>query len=80
MKKIKLKFVQLVLTICLVSLMTSCLTTRTSVGAYKETPGSQYTYAKGKQIWLFWGVMPVGRTSLATPANGACQVDRKSVV
>jgi hypothetical protein len=54
--------------------LTSCLTTKTNVGAYKETQGSEYTYAKGKQIWLFWGVLPIGRTKVATPTDGACQV------
>lgn len=54
--------------------LTSCMTTKTSVGAFQETQGSEYTYAKGKQIWLFWGIMPLGRTSVNTPGDGNCQV------
>lgn len=50
------------------------MTTKTNVGNYRESSGSTYTYAKGKQIWLFWGIMPVGRTNVATPTNGSCQV------
>ena len=53
---------------------TSCMTTKTNVGAYKETQGEEYTYAKGKQIWLFWGLLPLGRTSVNTPGDGNCQV------
>jgi hypothetical protein len=50
------------------------MTTKTSVGAYKETQGNEYTYAKGKQIWLFWGLMPLGRVSVNTPGDGNCEV------
>ena len=56
---------------------TSCMTTKTNVGAYRETQGNEYTYAKGKQIWLFWGIMPLGRTSVSTPVDGNCQVITK---
>lgn len=53
---------------------TSCLTTKTSVGTYTETRGQEYVYARGKQLWLFWGLVPVGRTNVNTPANGNCEV------
>jgi len=53
------------------------MTTRTNVGAFKETQGSEYTYAKGKQIWIFWGLFPLGHTSVATPTDGNCQVVTK---
>lgn len=54
--------------------LSSCLTTKTSVGAFKETQGNEYTYSKGKQLWLFWGIMPLGRTNVNTPSNGNCEV------
>jgi hypothetical protein len=54
--------------------MTSCMTTKTSVGAYKEQTGKEYTYSKGKQLWLFWGLMPIGRTNVNTPGDGNCEV------
>lgn len=54
--------------------ISSCFTNKTSVGAYKETQGAEYTYAKGKQIWLFWGWIPIGRTKMNTPASGDCEV------
>ncbi|MBU0613717.1 hypothetical protein KJ766_00310 [Patescibacteria group bacterium] len=56
------------------SIFTSCMTTKTNVGAYREKQGSVYTYAKGKQFWLFWGFIPLGRTSVNTPGDGDCQV------
>ena len=63
-----------ILAITVSTSLTSCMTTKTSVGAYKEKQGEEYTYAKGKQIWLFWGLMPMGRTSVNTPGDGDCQV------
>lgn len=54
--------------------MSSCLTTKTTVGTFKEQTGQEYTYAKGKQFWLFWGIMPIGRTNVNTPSDGACEV------
>jgi len=53
------------------------MTTKTNIGAYRETTGNPYVYAKGKQIWLFWGLLPLGRTSVATPTTGSCQVVTK---
>ncbi len=54
--------------------LSACMTTKTQVGTYREQQGEQYTYAKAKQIWLFWGVFPVGRASANTPASGNCEV------
>ena len=50
------------------------MTTKTAVGEYKEQQGKEYTYAKGKQLWLFWGIVPIGRTSVNTPGDGNCEV------
>jgi hypothetical protein len=74
MKKIKSLMLIGLLAITVSSTLTSCMTTKTSVGAYKETQGNEYTYAKGKQIWLFWGLMPLGRVSVNTPGDGNCEV------
>ena len=68
------KSLQITLAFILFASMTSCMTTKTNVGAYRESQGSTYTYAKGKQIWLFWNILPLGRTSVSTPTNGSCQV------
>lgn len=54
--------------------MSSCMTTRTPVGEFPAQTGNTYTYAKGKQIWLFWGIMPIGRTNVNTPQDGNCEV------
>ena len=64
----------LLVAIVLTSFLTSCLTTKTDVGAYRETQGEEYKYAKGKQVWLFWGIIPLGRTKVNTPSDGNCQV------
>jgi hypothetical protein len=58
----------------MVVFLSSCMTTKTSVGMYKETEGNEYTYAKGKQFWLFWGAMPLGRTNVNTPKDGNCEI------
>jgi hypothetical protein len=72
MKLIKSTLLILILSIS--AFMSSCMTTKTSVGAFKETQGSEYTYAKGKQLWLFWGLMPLGRTNVNTPGDGNCEI------
>jgi hypothetical protein len=74
MNIIKSKMLIGLLAIIFSTTFTSCMTTKTNVGAYKETQGEEYTYAKGKQIWLFWGLLPLGRTSVNTPGDGNCQV------
>lgn len=51
--------------------------TKTSVGQFTQTQGDEYTYAQGKQLWLFWGIIPLGRTNVSTPADGSCEVITK---
>lgn len=74
MKKIKSFLFLLLMSVAISSMLTSCMTTKTSVGAFKETQGNEYTYAKGKQFWLFWGILPLGRTNVNTPGDGNCEV------
>ena len=74
MKKIKSLTIVGLIAIMVSTSLTSCMTTKTNVGAYREKQGNEYTYAKGKQIWLFWGLMPLGRASVNTPGDGDCQV------
>ena len=54
------------------------MSTRTNVGNFKEMSqvdkSKVYNYSKGKQCYLFWGLVPLGRRSVATPASGSCQV------
>ena len=54
--------------------LTSCMTTKTNVGEYKQQTGKECVYSKGKQVWLLWGIFPVGRTHVETPTDGNCQV------
>ncbi len=73
MNKIKILFVLLAIVIS----TTSCMTTRTSVGSFNVQQGQIYQYAKGKQCYLFWGLIPLGHTSVNTPGDGDCQVRTK---
>jgi len=57
--------------------LTGCMVTKTQVGDYRNETGKETTYAKAKQIWLFWGVVPVGRASAATPPDGSCEIVTK---
>ena len=56
----------------------SCFSTRTTVGDYrvlrKEEKLRTYTYSKGKQLYLFWGLIPIGRTRVAVPPTGNCEI------
>ena len=74
MKHIRQKLVMFFVTVSIAALLSSCMMTKTSVGAFKETRGNEYTFSKGKQWWLFWGIIPIGRTDLSTPTDGSCQV------
>jgi hypothetical protein len=77
-RNIKIKRMKKVIyTIAFTALLTSCMTTRTPVGNYQETEGKEYTYSKGKQFWILWGIFPVGRTQVNTPNDGNCQVVTK---
>lgn len=50
------------------------MTTRTAVGNFTETNGETYRYSQGKQFYLFWGLIPLGRTTVATPSDLPYQV------
>ncbi len=65
------------LLLMLLAITTSCLTTKTNVGMYQQKQGTEQTFEKGKQLWLFWGLVPLGRTNVATPQDGDCQVVTK---
>lgn len=56
----------------------SCFSTRTSIGDYriatKADNANAYTYAKAKQCYLFWGLIPLGHASVAVPRDGHCEV------
>lgn len=77
MRKLKTRILILALAAIFSTILPSCMTTKTSVGQYKELQGDEYTYAKGKQVWLFWGVIPLGRTNVNTPGDGNCLVTTK---
>lgn len=58
-------------------ILSSCMTTRTDVGNYRnlsQNKSQVYTYARGKQLYLFWGLVPLGRTKVNTPPSGNCQI------
>ena len=59
-------------------LFSSCFGTKTAVGHYREMVKVEdvdtYNYSKGKQAYLFWGFLPMGRTQVATPPHGNCQI------
>ena len=76
MKKVKSIATILMFSVTL-ALTQSCMTTKTQVGQFREKQGNEYVFDKGKQFWLFWGLIPVGRTSVNTPSDGACEVITK---
>ncbi len=75
------KFIILgIVTLSFTFTLPSCMTTKTSVGTFKEkseSTGRTYTFDKGRQIWLFWGFLPLGRTDVSTPPDGNCQIITK---
>lgn len=77
MNAIKQLSLSLLIILVVSTSFSSCLTTKTNVGTFKEQEGDTYTYAKSKQLWLFWGIVPLGRTNTNTPGDGNCQVITK---
>ena len=69
-----MKITKAIIMILVATMLSSCMTTKTSMNKYKETPGQTYKYSKGKQCYLFWGLVPIGRPSVATPVGEPCQV------
>jgi hypothetical protein len=65
---------KLFLSVALLVAVTSCMTTKTPVGKFSQTEGKTKTYSKAKQIYILWGMFPLGRASAATPEDGNCQV------
>ena len=52
----------------------SCMTTNTNVKNYDDLDGQEYYYAKGKQNYLFWGLLPLGKPNIQVPENEPCQI------
>jgi hypothetical protein len=73
-----LRLTSLFLLLCVVFMTAqSCMTTKTQVCQFNERQGNEYVFDKGKQVWLFWGLIPLGRTNVSTPTDGACEVITK---
>lgn len=77
MKTMKSFLSKLTVLITVVTVLNSCMVTKTQVGDYKESEGKEYTYAKAKQLWIFWGLVPIGRASANTPDSGSCEIVTK---
>ena len=75
--KMRAIFTKFTLIFLLGVFITSCMTTKTQVGQFREKQGNEYVFDKGKQMWLFWGLIPIGRTGVNTPSDGACEVITK---
>jgi len=68
------KSLLLLIIICTLS---SCMKTKTTVGKFKEMEGTEYVHSRTKQMWLFWGFLPLGRSNAKTPEGGNCQIITK---
>ena len=62
-----------VLLVAMAFLFASCMSTYTDVGSYDGGEGS-FEYSRGKQCYLFWGLLPLGRGGAETPQSGVCRV------
>jgi hypothetical protein len=67
-----MKKIALLLAISII--LSSCMVTKTYVGQYQNLPGKELRYAKGRQFWIFWGLLPMGRTNVKTPLDGHCEI------
>ena len=70
MKHLKFLVCLVIASVCL----SSCMVTKTAVGNYKENKGQVYEYSTDRQGYLFWGLLPVGKCVVNTPADQNCEV------
>ncbi|NCC99375.1 MAG: hypothetical protein EOL95_06675 [Bacteroidia bacterium] len=64
-----------IILLVLTVLLSSCMATRTNVNGFNEAQGQTYKYDKVKQCYLFWGLIPLGRSKAHTPDNKRpCQI------
>lgn len=68
---------KVLLSIALFSLVTSCMVTKTPIGEFKEAEGKVKTYSKQKQLYVLWGLIPIGRATANTPNEMPYQVVTK---
>lgn len=72
-KKMKKSVMLLILSV--VFLLPSCMVTKTNVKNYADLEGQEYYYAKGRHMYLFWGLLPVGKPAITQPVEiEPCQV------
>ena len=68
----------MLLAVAVTLMLSSCYGTKTAVGHYREMVKIEdvdtYNYSKGKQAYFLWGFFPMGRTQVATPPHGNCQI------
>lgn len=63
-----------ILMTCLL-LTTSCLTHRHTVGdGPVGAQGRTEVYSRAKQVYIFWGLVPLGRPQPAAPSHGDYQI------
>lgn len=59
-------------------LLPSCCATRTYVGSYYEDTRvkgyESYKFAKKKQAFFLFGLIPLGRTQVPMPEHGSCEI------
>ena len=65
----------LLLILSAVILLPSCMVTKTNVKNYADLEGQEYYHAKGRSMYLFWGLLPVGKPAITQPVEiEPCQV------
>lgn len=69
-----MKKILLIATISTSLLFSSCMTTQTVVGEYRAQTGRIQTYDKAKQVWFFYGLIPLGTAQADTPQDGNCKI------
>ena len=64
----------ILLVLSVLMFLPSCMTTNTNVKNYDDLDGQEYYYAKGKQNYLFWGLLPLGKPNIQVPEDEPCQI------
>lgn len=69
-----MKKLQVVLLLLAAVVLSSCMTTRTYSNDYKTTVGQEYKLDNAKQLYLFWGLLPIGKAKVQVPDDQPFQV------
>lgn len=63
----------IVILMCMAMLVSSCTVTRTNIGTM-DPKAEKEVFAQTKQMYLFWGLVPLGNSQVKLPDHNNVQI------